>query len=333
MLEGNGGTVKTGLTGSLNTSERSLNAHKSKTLSLKECKEISERSCYVNFSTAVLDYLRNDLTRSEKDLWEFLSAEVIFDQDWSTKLSIGYISNRIQRSYRHTSRLIKSLFDKGYVEKNPQSGKVSTYKVRLPRLAADALLSLRARRRPQAPGKNVRGKGAESYYLYNTITTRKKTVEIPAKLPQKLTIEEPIVVDRTAELENLERKLEEISKKITEISIEFIKNPERREELWKKRQELGRIESSIRLKIIQSTPTIKKSMNFDDPTQRIICDLEKMRIERALSNHPNSERLKNELIFSVQRGNFKHRSVPHGISCVLKLVRENRWETPAGFRC
>src|SRR4051812_16380964 len=86
----------------------------SKYLSIDECRQISKKGRYVNFSAKILAIASKDLSGTAFKIWQLISAESVFDCDWSVQLSCSHIAVEMQRSTRQVTRLINELVEKGY---------------------------------------------------------------------------------------------------------------------------------------------------------------------------------------------------------------------------
>lgn len=312
-----------------------------KCLSVDQCKEVNQKSSYVNFSKAVLDFARKDLNRSEKDLFELLSAEAVFSKDKSIVIKNKYIAKKTQRSVRTVTRLLSSLVKSGYIERELRAGKSSLIRVRLPEIIKEELKELPPRKKTSA--KSVGGKTAHTYYLYNINNNNRDSskAEVSSAPKGDGDIVVPASVELEAEkkaqqaeeqLEKLERERKSLENKFTELAKQRPMPPD----FYDTQRKIGEKISSIETKIKQITPKVTKVVK---QTSRFLTKFDQKRLTAALADKPDRARIADEIIFSIchSRGSLLRSkyggnlSVSHGVSIALKLVREGRWETPKGM--
>lgn len=300
---------------------KSFHLNYTKCLSIDESKELSKRGKYVNFPAKVLKIATRDLSGTAFKLWEFLSAESVFNSDWSVQINIKNIAEYLCRSLRQSMRLISELLKKGYIEKSDRKKKILTFFVRLPITMIDEFKSIKTRKSKIIGDKNVIDAGGRSYYLYNTNNNDSKSTAIPEP-----TISADPVVNISPEIQKNESELVEISQKIHDL---IIKNPGKTKEIYPQLEDLYLKESILKVRIDRLKPRPEKRPSVFSPskTSEIIFNFgENMRI--ALRHKPNSEKIIREISDSVARGNLGHGNILRGINAGLKLVRENRWQTP-----
>lgn len=285
-----------------------------KCLSIEQCKELAKRGKYVNFSAKVLEIATRDLSGTAFKIWQLLSAETVFNENWTVQLSYNYIASYVKRCVMQVSRLVKELVTKGYIEKVFRAGKLSVFAVRLPLSIQNEFKKIKPRRRACPANKNVRGQTNHSFY-FNNITNNSA-----AKQPNP-NITQPTASSIVVDLEKLEREYERLDAEFTESC--------RRREPQEKRKPLSERLSKLYVEISRLKKPAKVAKDYlNSPGARLISDFDKARLARAGVPEP----IKQEIAFAVRRNDLGRGSIPRGISAALKLYREDRWQTPVGMR-